>query len=116
MEKIEQLEKRAMELELEYPNFIENDYAKLSLLKIPEEVELTPDNESVMIIKTKSGPTTFTCSPIAFRKDAYEDISYYLNKEISKNNKIWIRRIVTHKQGNKYTVLDKIGINKDILR
>jgi hypothetical protein len=107
---IQELENRAMVMELEYPNLINMDYSLFNNLDIPKEIELCDENE-VVIINGK----TFTTSPRAFHKNNHNSISDYLKKEVHKGHKVWIRRIITHDVGNEYTILESLSVNKLIL-
>ena len=102
-----ELENRAMIMELENPNLINIDYTIFQNIKIPEEIELT-DDQGIVLINNKPYYTT----PKAFKKNDVNSISDYLKNEIEKGYKVWIRRIITHRLGNEYTVLESLSINK----
>jgi len=107
---IQELENRAMIMELENPNLINMDYDIFQNIKIPKEIELT-DGSNMVLIKNKAYFTT----PIAFKKNDVNSISEYLKTEIKKGHKVWIRRIITHGVGNEYTILESLSVNKLIL-
>lgn len=107
---IHELEDRAMVMELENPNLIDMDYSIFRNIKIPEEIELT-DGSDVVLLNNK----TYFTTPKAFKNNDFNSISDYLKKEVDRGNKVWIRRIITHSVGNKYTILESLSINKLIL-
>jgi hypothetical protein len=107
---IQELEDRAMVMELEYPNLINIDYNIFQNIKIPKEIELT-DGDNMVLINSKAYFTT----PKAFKNNDVNSISDYLGKEVDKGHKVWIRRIITHGVGNKYTILESLSVNKLIL-
>jgi hypothetical protein len=107
---IQELENRAMIMELENPNLINMDYDIFQNIKIPKEIELT-DGSNMVLINNKAYFTT----PIAFKKNDVNSISEYLKTEIKKGHKVWIRRIITHGVGNEYTILESLSVNKLIL-
>lgn len=107
---IQELENRAMVIELENPNFINMDYSLFNNLDIPKEIELCNENGCVII-----NGKLFTTTPKAFYKNDHNSISNYLKKEINKGYRVWIRRIIIHGIGNEYTILESLSINKLIL-
>jgi hypothetical protein len=113
--KIKELEERAMLAELDMPAIWNTDYSKFNTLKIPRDVQLTTEDKSEMIIETKNGKKMFAAKPIAFYENDFNGISDYLQREVDKGHQIWIRRIATHKEGRKFTILESIIINKLIL-
>jgi len=107
---IQELENRAMVMELEYPNLINMDYSLFNELDIPKEIELCNENGNVII-----NGKLFTTTPKAFHKNDHNSISDYLKIEVDKGHKVWIRRIITHGVGNEYTILESLSVNKLIL-
>ena len=113
--KLRELEERAMLAELDMPAIWNTDYSKFDTIKIPEDVQLTPEDKSEMVIETKNGKKMFAAKPTAFYENDYKAISDFLQNEVDKGHQIWIRRIATHKEGRKFTILESVVINKSIL-
>lgn len=101
---ITELVDRTLELEFQLPTIIYTDFTIFDKLKIPKEVELT-DNLGNITFNGRQ----LVASPIAFLNNDDESISKYLQQQIDKGCKVWIKRIYTHFVGNKYTIVELIS-------
>ena len=102
---------RAYKCEYDNPLIVKNDYDKLYEFKLPSKVKLTKNDESNLIVKTKTGKKQFFTHPIAFINNDFKSIGNYLLGKINNGEKVWVRRIYNHGVGNKYTILECININ-----
>jgi len=77
--KIKKLEERAMLAELDMPAIWDTDYSKFDTLKIPEDVQLTADDKSEMIIETKNGKKMFAAKSTAFYENDFGYLIYFFD-------------------------------------
>ena len=113
--KIEKIIERSILAELDMPKIWDTDYQNFNDIYIPDDVLLTTEDKSEMIIDTKNGKKMFSVKPIAFNENDFDSISKYLQQNVDKGNQVWIRKIATHKEGRKFTILESVIVNKEIL-